>query len=447
MRFHSIILLMKCWEDDQNRFMRNRRVYEHDVPHLLFFFTFSFMYLPPVKSLLVNNKGFTLFELAISMVIFGMIMISVLLSVENMSIARIKTSNRVTLLEELYFFSEQLVTSVKEGGSLDYEEYWNRNSFDTVFSSGHYTYPTWVGNYGSWATVLSWVGPYGNYGDGLYYCRSGSWSSERMGTGGCLLDKNAGHIYANTWGSYSGTYQRYGQYALQYMDYNGNADSDSSKPGDEDMDGSIFGDEDDKDIWDWPIVISGAISELYLLNAQAKTRTYFRWIIRQDPGTSTGCTVSGWVPNEGCIGNIQILKLQWLDIWYSHSWNVTDTGAFDGAVDSWVCHMDWRCSWPYIPSANSNLATGRDEEWVDLFPDTVNVKSLGFTAYPQKDPWKSWVAPDCIGWSCPISFISPFIHPYVRLELTLGFSWWKRRAIRNDDPTISINTSVSLSNM
>lgn len=112
------------------------------MPHLLFFFTFSFMYLPPVKSLLVNNKGFTLFELAISMVIFGMIMISVLLSVENMSIARIKTSNRVTLLEELYFFSEQLVTSVKEGGSLDYEEYWNRNSFDTVFSSGHYTYPT-----------------------------------------------------------------------------------------------------------------------------------------------------------------------------------------------------------------------------------------------------------------------------------------------------------------
>lgn len=87
-----------------------------------------------VKKML-GNKGFTLFEISITMAIFAMLMIAVLLSVENMSIARIKTDNRVALLQELYFFSEQLVTNVKEGGILDYEEYWNRTSYNTVIGS------------------------------------------------------------------------------------------------------------------------------------------------------------------------------------------------------------------------------------------------------------------------------------------------------------------------
>ena len=55
-----------------------------------------------------NNKGFTILELMISMTLFAMILTSVIVAVENLSIARIKTLNRVALLEELYFFSEIL---------------------------------------------------------------------------------------------------------------------------------------------------------------------------------------------------------------------------------------------------------------------------------------------------------------------------------------------------
>lgn len=127
-----------------------------------------------VKKML-GNKGFTLFEISITMAIFAMLMIAVLLSVENMSIARIKTDNRVALLQELYFFSEQLVTNVKEGGILDYEEYWNRQSFDTTIGSGHYINPDGVGNYGTGGDLAS------STGAGLYYCRSGN--GDRMGTG------------------------------------------------------------------------------------------------------------------------------------------------------------------------------------------------------------------------------------------------------------------------
>ena len=62
------------------------------------------------------------------MTLFALITTSVLIAVQNLGIARIKTLNRVALLEELYFFSEQLFTTIKDGGTLDYEEYWNRQA-------------------------------------------------------------------------------------------------------------------------------------------------------------------------------------------------------------------------------------------------------------------------------------------------------------------------------
>lgn len=71
----------------------------------------------------------TLLELMISMTIFSLIMLSVVASVQSMSMARIKSMNRMALTEQLYFFSEQLFTEIKNGGTIDYEEYWNRKVF------------------------------------------------------------------------------------------------------------------------------------------------------------------------------------------------------------------------------------------------------------------------------------------------------------------------------
>jgi hypothetical protein len=75
------------------------------------------------------------------------------------------------------------------------------------------------------------------------------------------------------------------------MDYNSNNNSDQ---GDEDGNGNIVNDEDDKDIGDAPVTLSGSIPELYLINTDAKTRTYFRWIIRTDINAPVGtnCTFS-----------------------------------------------------------------------------------------------------------------------------------------------------------
>jgi prepilin-type N-terminal cleavage/methylation domain-containing protein len=66
-------------------------------------------------SLQKDNQGFTLVEIMLAMTVFAIIMTTVLLSIQNLSITRVKTENRVKLLEELYFFSEQLVGQIKEG--------------------------------------------------------------------------------------------------------------------------------------------------------------------------------------------------------------------------------------------------------------------------------------------------------------------------------------------
>lgn len=63
--------------------------------------------------------------------------------------------NRIALTDELYFFSEQLFVLIKGGGTLDYEEYWNRYAVEAgeknnpdylanLQKNGHYEKPTGV---------------------------------------------------------------------------------------------------------------------------------------------------------------------------------------------------------------------------------------------------------------------------------------------------------------
>lgn len=62
--------------------------------------------------------------------------------------------------------------------------------------------------------------------------------------------------------------------------------------------------------------------------------------------------------------------------------------------------------------------------------------------YPERDPWLAAAEPDCD--STDTSCISPFIHPYVRVSLEIGFSHGKRRGLRGENPTISLQTTINL---
>ena len=262
-----------------------------------------------------------------------------------------------------------------------------------------------------------------------------------MGTGGCLTHHNSSNGSANNL-SLSGTYQRFGEYRLQFTDYNGNQDSDAPDLGDEDGVNGITNDDDDIELGDGPKVIANPMSELYLINTLKKKRILFRWNYKIDPNAPPGVTCD-MNTGSGCLGNIQLLKLDGKDIGLGHSGAIGGTdGSFNGVIDTWVCDRDWRCSGKVLPTGYGTLSFNDDSDWIDLFPDYINVKSLKFYIYPEKNPWYSWKAQDDI--SGTTGFISPFIHPYVRIQITIGFGWKRRTIIKNDDPTITLSTTINL---
>lgn len=380
----------------------------------------------------------TLLELMISMAIFSMIMISVMSTVQSMYAARIKAMNRIHLTEQLHTFGEQLFTEIKNGGTLDYEEYWNRTSYDVTTGSWHYIKPSWVGNYGyGWDLDNNKIA--NNLGG--YFCASWVNGGRLKVWSGCL--DWSSHKVTVTWatvGSQRWKMQIYGQYARQFWDYNSNANNDNW---DENRDWKIFGDEDDRNNFDWPNAFSNQIHELYLTDEIKKTRTFFRWNIIQDPARNPAtekCEIINNIPNDNCLWNIQILKLEWHDYGYDHSTEPTASGAYDGQVDTWICKAWWDCEWKDFTS--HKIATWKDGEWVNLFPATINVRNFKLEALPNSDPWLSAAKNDCS--STDTSCTSPFIHPYIKISLELGFSHGKRRSIKWDNPVISISTTINL---
>ena len=341
---------------------------------------------------------------------------------------------------------ELLTAKIKEGGHLDYEEYWDRSVVGTSMSGGHYVQFTGYGNYGSGG--ITGMGT--NYGDPFYLCRSGSGTN--MGTGGCLTDFNS---YGNTPDGHApsmvGAYQRYGEYAFQFWDMNSDKNNDTalcaarSNPypnaqlGDSDCNGNIRGDDDDENIGMGPTAFTGGASmkELYLIKSDTSDeRTYFRYIIRQDPDALRlvpkkicNTTTAINAINNGCIGNIQMIKLIGRDLGMSHSGGVVSVGQYDGTTDTWVCNPDFPCA------RSDGIPSSLDDGWVDVFPTYINIEDINFFPFPSKDPQYAWKEPD------PNIAVSP----YVRMNIRLGYAESKRIIFKTPTPEITISTTVSLS--
>lgn len=368
--------------------------------------------------------GFTLVETIVSVTIFAIIMVIAVDSLWNIWILRTKVSDRTDLNKDLYYSVETLVSAIKDfGWQIDYEEYWNRQAMWIATQSWHYQQFSWFWNFWSWWDLTgSW------YWDWFYFCRSGSWTS--MWTWWCLIN------WFNTYsGSVAWQPQRYWEYSFQFIDYNSNQNYDTWwLLWDENWDWNIRWDDDDENLWIWPLAFSwNEVKELYLINKWQKyTRLFLRVNYKIDPNSPalSPCTDDwSWnVSGSWCLWNIEILKLDWKDLWFSHSWGVaTSSWIYDWLVDTWQCSGDFSCDWV------NNLPSATGSEWVSLFPDYINVKSAKFFIYPNKDYNLSWRDGN-----------SYSVNPYVRLNITLWYAWIKRAAFKNGDPSINISTTINL---
>jgi prepilin-type N-terminal cleavage/methylation domain-containing protein len=370
-----------------------------------------------------DRRGYTLIEVIVSITIFAIVLITAFDGFGMIGKLRYQVEAEIDLNKDVYESIETLVTMIKEGGHIDYEEYFGRKAIGYSMTAGHYAGLTGFGNYGSGGSVGS-----SSYGNWHYYCTS-STGGVNMGTNGCMV---------------SGVPQRFGEYELQFVDYNANADDDpadcfirgipGAQPGDEDCDGNVRFDDDDEVIGRGPTVFTGgtALKELYLVKTKPSAeRIFFRRIVRLDPAVAGNpnfpcdlTTGSG----AGCIGNVQILRMRGRDLGKTHSATGQTVGLYDGLIDTWLCHEDYRCANP------SDVASGVDSEWVDLFPSGVNVLDLDFFISPNKNPEYAWREnTDDIKASESVGIV-----------ITIGHSWERRKRIKTSNPSVRVSTTVNL---
>ena len=74
-------------------------------------------------------------------------------SLGQIAFFKTRTADRIDLSRDLYSNIEQIVSFIKNGGNIDYEEYWNRSSVGLAISDGHFALPTGFGNYGNGGVI------------------------------------------------------------------------------------------------------------------------------------------------------------------------------------------------------------------------------------------------------------------------------------------------------
>jgi len=368
----------------------------------------------------MNKKAFTLIEIMIWILISSMVIIIWFQALNSIMVWKIKLIESTNIEKEAFKFSQKFFEEIKRGWTIDYEEYFNRmavNSGSTdLYLSGHFRKETWFWN--SWS-VNNW----------FYYCRSKDWV--QMWTGGCLWDFNnlASWNKNDSWNP-----QRYWQYSLQFIDYNSNYDDDYW---DENWDWNIVWDDDDEYLGSGPELFKAWswVTELYLISADKRKRTIFRWTIINDPNKppSANCDFSNqqnptWT---WCLWTIEFLQLDWKDWGFNHSksWE----GYSDWIVDTWIINKDfvenaWE-SWDQIAYWNV------DKYFIPLFPNSINVKSFEVQAYPNADIKQSWKVKDID------------LAPYIRIKMVLTPSWKIKKQIKWKIPEFNISTTINLTDI
>lgn len=377
----------------------------------------------------MNKKGFTLIEVLIWILISSMIIVIWFQALSAVMIWKVKLIESTNIEKESFVFMQKFFEEIKRWWLIDYEEYFNRKLvWNTTYQSWHFLEHTWFWNFWTNGTVLSW-----SYWNSFYRCKSNS-SSVYMDWNGCYLT-----WALNTEGGVANNRtQRYGQYSLQFIDYNSNRDWDWWN---EDLVWWIHWDDDDEDLWIWPEVFQNwdPVTELYLISANKKTRTFFRWTVDQDKyinSSVASCSTTDFGKTftwSWCLGTIEFLRLEWLDWWDDHDrgWN----WLYDWVVDTWLINKDFAWINDYT-LADSIVAWSNSENyWLPLFPDSINVKSFDIRAYPNKDIKNSWKESDID------------ISPYVRVNITLTPSRKVKKLIKWKVPEFNLSTTINLTDI
>lgn len=381
-----------------------------------------------------NKSAFSLVELMVWILIVSIVMVSWFQTLSAIWVWKVKLIEKTKVEKEAYFAAEKFFEMIKKGWTIDYEEYWNRYSYNTAFTNGHFTNKSGFWNYG-----VNRTPPAATYGRRPYDCLSNIWSN--MWTNGCLSNGSYNRRFLSTTGDdNSSSPQRYTQYYRQFIDRNSDEDSDvPNDRGDEDGNGNIVWDADDLHLWQWPEAFSwNRVTELYLIGEEGTQRTYFRWNVITDPDAPVSATCDFTDPErptgDGCLWTIEFLKLSAFDYGFDHNplTQPADDFQWDGVIDTWMIHTD------FLTGSTDVIADSVNHDyWQSIFPNNISVSDVEFYIYPNKDTQLSWRD----------SNVALQVAPYLQLKMKLQPSWAEKRKIKWEIPEVDIATTIQLSSL
>ncbi len=350
----------------------------------------------------------TLIEIMLAITMLSSIMIVTFEAISGTLAFRKQATDELDLSTQSYLALEVLTRTIKDGGSIDYEEYWNRSRVGTGVEFWVYSGATGFGNYGYNGAVGT-----SGFGSGKYVCSTqdsttkscheSSYSFDGVNTGSTSL-----------WNSP----ERFWQYAANFYTYKNDADSVNG----------IIGDYDDEDPGLGPVAIpdNGKPKELYLIK---RTSSGVERLIIRNEIIQDGIAICNGTDMTKCRWQLEILKLKGSDEGLNHD-GLTGSGIFDGIIDTWRCHPDYSCAWP------NNLPLGTGSEFVPLLPPTISVLNWQLDVAPIKDGNRSWRERE---YSQAQS---------VRLTVTLWWSNVHKQTLKNGkDRTITLSTLINLDNV
>lgn len=391
-----------------------------------------------------KKQAFTLIEIITSILVVALILLGAFQAMTSLWFGKIRLMQKTTSQKQMLYFSEKLFEMIKYWGTLDFEEYFNRKIVNqlsgTNYASGHYAKPTGYGNYwpsGTPGTI--------NYWNGYYYCISKNWQT--MGDNGCVNNFNINSINSS-WTrdqDYRWNPQTYGQYSFQFRDYNSNANADdhctTTLRWDQNCNGNIIGDDDDNYFGKGPSVFStgSTVAELYLLNGVKRQRTFFRYVVNNDPDAPTWSTCNssdGWKSYTGtwCLGNIEYLIMDGRDWWLDHvQWN-NDITENDWVIDTWLINEKFLPNMSITIAGSNNPVNGY---WQPLFPDNIHVTEFSIYPHPNIDEDRAWA----------MTNEDINVSQYVRIKVWMQPAWRDRKALKGIPREYMYTTTINLTDI
>ena len=346
---------------------------------------------------MIKKKWFTLIEIVLVITISASILTTMYAILTTLPKIKMFNETRQSLIQETNDAMDRFAILFQDY-TIDYEEYYNRkktgcSTFNemtsrTVNGSGFCTIFTayWNATHNAIASANTLYGSQ-NWEHNITYPSNSSLPAAGI----------SWPIGVPAWPL------SYWQYKHSFWDYGVDTDHSSLswKP-------SYLWDSDDRDLWAWEqaIVDPKNVKELYLISHDGNRRLFLRRALK-----SYNVAGSTWD-----YYTIQVLKLRGFDAWQNHDFAAaSDPTVYDGQIDTWACDY-WQfftCGWKWITNyENYKLPNNRDDWWVDLFDEKLNITDWNIQLSPVKNPDYAWTENE------------QQINPYIKITLTAQLNKW-----------------------